>query len=122
MKTFTLALAAATTLAFAAPASAQTAVDRPLTAEETADIQCMAIYSLVAAQGQTEAGALGVFYFLGRLEGRDPAQDWLRRLQQFADGATQADVAPHSERCGQAIMEKAETMQRVGAEMTAQED
>lgn len=64
-----------------APALAQDAARRAPTPEQTADLQCMAIFSALASQDDmAEAGAIGVFYYLGRLEGRDPAVDWLSRF------------------------------------------
>lgn len=107
-------------LAFAALAGAaqaqSPASEKPV---DLADLQCMAIYAVMANQPEHQAGAaLGVFYHLGRLEGRTPGVDWLARMQTYADSVTLADLAQHGDRCGQEMSRAAQAMQAVGQALT----
>lgn len=107
-------------LAFAALAGAAQAQapvrEKPA---DLADLQCMAIYAIMANQPEHQSGAaLGVFYHLGRLEGRGPGVDWLDRMRTYADATTLAELAPHGDRCGEEMSRAAQAMQAVGASMT----
>ncbi len=103
--------------AVAAPALADQ--NRPMTAEEIADMQCMAVFSVIAAQpGKAEGAAIGVFYYLGRLEGRDASIDWLERFYTFAQAATQEDLTENADRCGQLVATRGQKMQEVGGRLT----
>lgn len=108
---------AAAVLVMAAPgAQAQTAAPAPWTAEEVADLQCMAIYAIVANQSdQASAGAVGIFYFWGRLEARNPSVDWLQTLATYADSVTQAELEPQFDRCRAALVTKSERMAALGS-------
>lgn len=117
-------LALSTALALSAmaqtPVAAQAKPERALTAEETADLHCMAIYSVLAAQpGQAESAAVGVFYFLGKLEGRDAQTDWLERFNTFVAGLTDADLSANAQRCGQAMIDKGQALTELGQRMTS---
>ena len=106
----------------AGSAAAQTADDRPLKPEETNDLMCVAVYSLVAAQdGMAEAGAIGMLYFFGRLEGRDPQTDWLERFGKFAQDLSGDQIQTHGLRCGQILVDKGQALSELGARMTATE-
>lgn len=95
------------------PASPEAA--RP---ENLADMQCMAVYGYLAGQGDENvaAGALGMFYFLGRLEGRAPDVDWMRELYLLTDTLTDEAIAPHFQRCGQLLIDRGEAMQAAAAQ------
>lgn len=124
MRKTILALAAALALSVAAhaPVMAQSKPDRSLTAEETADLHCMAIYSVLAAQPEHSAsGAIGVFYFLGKLEGRDAQTDWLERFNSFVAGLTEADLSANTQRCGQIMMDKGQALIELGERMSRSE-
>lgn len=101
-----------------APTLAQSKPERPLSAEETADLHCMALYSVLASQpGQAESAAVGVFYFLGRLEGRDARMDWLERFHEFVTTLTDADLNANAQRCGQVVMDKGRALTELGERM-----
>lgn len=123
VRLFTLAVGVALSgvLALAAaPAAAQEAQERPVTAEETADLTCMAVFALFGAQPEVgEKAAVGIFYYLGRLEGRDPSVDWLERFHDFALTAVRQEVMAEAQRCGQALAARGEQMVRIGERMTA---
>lgn len=121
MKKTVLALSTALALSILTqgPAVAQTKPERPLTAEETADLHCMAIYSVLASQpGQAESAAVGVFYFLGKLEGRDARTDWLERFNTFVAGLTDAELSANAQRCGQVLIDKGQALTELGQRMT----
>lgn len=107
--------AVAAVLALAAGA-AQAREEKPV---DLADLQCMALYALMANEPDKQASAaLGVFYHLGRLEGRTPGVDWLARMHTYAYTLTVEDVAVHGARCGEEMGRAAAALQRIGGEMT----
>lgn len=112
-----LAMGAAAVPAQAAPTLADQ--NRAMTAQEGADMQCMAVFSVLAAQtGRAEAAAVGVFYFLGQLEGQDRSIDWLERFHDYARTADEADLNAHVQRCTQQVADRGKKMQEVGGRLT----
>jgi len=45
-------------------------------------------------------------YYLGRLEGRDPARNWIGRMLEYTDSTPVQQVRSHSQRCGQELIAK----------------
>jgi hypothetical protein len=114
----TVSAALAVSVLTPAPTLAQSKPERPLTAEETADLHCMAIYSVLASQPeQAASAAVGVFYFLGRLEGRDAQTDWLERFHKFVTPLTEADLNANTQRCGQALIDRGQALTELGERM-----
>lgn len=103
-------------LAGAAQAQAQAQAEKPA---DLADLQCMALYAILANEPDQQAAAgLGVFYHLGRLEGRTPGVDWLARMHAYADTVTVEQVAANGARCSAEMSRAADAMQRVGGALT----
>lgn len=120
MKTLFGAAAALGLTLIAGSATAQTAppvISPPpasiagLTGEETADLQCMALFAIMANQPEhVNSAAVGIFYYWGRLEGRKPGVDWLGTLSVYADTVTGEELQPHADRCSQALVSKGQQM------------
>lgn len=123
MKTLFGTAAALGLALIAGAATAQTAPSAPpvispapaavanLTADETADLQCMALFAIMANQPEhVNSAAVGIFYYWGRLEGRKPGVDWLGTLSTYADTVTGEELQPHADRCSQALVSKGQQM------------
>lgn len=123
MKTLFGTAAALGLALIAGAATAQTAPSAPpvispapaavanLTADETADLQCMALFAIMANEPEhVNSAAVGIFYYWGRLEGRKPNLDWLATLAIYADTVTGEQLQPHGDRCSQALVTKGQQM------------
>lgn len=91
---------AAAILLAASPAAAQTRNG----GSDQADMQCIAVFSVTAAdesltQDQRDGLAMGLIYYLGRLQGRSPSVDWYQRLTGYLLDVEVKDLEPHFERC-----------------------
>jgi len=120
-------LAALTTTAaltfFAAPAAAQDPV-LPPNPQDAADMQCLAMIAVITGQVEPDMAAqlaLGMFYYLGRLEGRTPGTDWITVSGQYAASSTPEQIFSVQQRCseeliakGAEMVEKGQAMQRAG--------
>lgn len=126
IKTLAIGLApAALALAISAtPASAQV---KPA---DEADLQCLAAMTFVlgvlsenepSTSGDLEnvaAIAAAASYYLGRLEGRTPTENWGRRLMVYANSHSIEELEPHIERCGNEFGDRAGALSSNGAAAT----
>ncbi len=76
-----------------------------LKAADRADLQCLTV-TLTAISGsedeeQKSGLASGAMYYYGRLQGRTPGTDWMRRLADYAQSEPIAELQANAERCGQ---------------------
>ena len=74
------------------------------TPSELADMQCIAVFSLTSAEEslteeQQNGLAMGLIYYLGRLQGQAPAVDWYQRLTAYLLDLDWKGLEPHFERC-----------------------
>lgn len=105
-------------LAFAAgPAAAQTDV-----AER--DLRCMIVMGVFGSRAQSDqdkqAAAAGFTYFLGRLQGRDPALDVKARIVAAAQGlGGVAGLQPDVARCGDELKALGARSQEIGQALQA---
>ncbi|MET4683001.1 hypothetical protein [Brevundimonas faecalis] len=82
-----------------------------LPAASQADLQCMGLLA-VAIDDPALSDALrqqysgGMMYYLGRLEGRDPQANWIRRMLDYTDNTPVQQVRSHSQRCGRELIAK----------------
>ncbi|MBU1323984.1 MAG: hypothetical protein KJ676_01945 [Alphaproteobacteria bacterium] len=123
MKTLAALAATATLAFFAAPAAAQDPV-LPPNPQDAADMQCMAlVVVLMGTADEAMAAQLspGLFYYLGRLEGRTPGTDWINVAGEYAALSTVEQLFSVQQRCaaemtakGREMIEKGEAMQRRG--------
>lgn len=123
MKTLAALAATAALALFAAPAAAQDPV-LPANPQDAADMQCLAMIAVMMGQVDEQTAAQlspGLFYYLGRLEGRTPATDWITASGAYAAGADVGRLFAVQERCaaemaakGREMIEKGEAMRRGG--------
>ena len=108
------ALAAALSLAIAPAPQAGGLTD--LAPETRADLQCMAIITMMLGSQSEELGraklTAGVFFYYGRLQGRAPQTDWIARLVAYLQTEPVAELEANRTRC-------AGEMQDMGRAMTA---
>lgn len=95
-------VAASFAIATTASAQSASAAREPV---NRADLQCMAIMAIGA--GTTEQGsveqlglAVGMAYYLGRLEGRAPSVNWLAEFTDYLTGDFEDEVKVQADRCG----------------------
>ena len=114
----TLAASAAILGLTAAPALAR---DTP---QNDRDMQCMMVFAALSAQmadrSQEQMGlGMGVFYYLGRLQGREPSRDWMAEIERRQDLIAPDVVAAASQRCGAEFAALGAEMQRWGNRISA---
>lgn len=118
MKRTALALALAAGL-MASPMAA--AAQDPVPAADLRDMECAALFAVMAGSDpQYEAsGALGMAYYIGRLEGRNPGQDQVVRLFQWLNTQSEDQLMTMLEaagpRCGQELQDLGSNMIEVGS-------
>ncbi len=118
MKRTALALALAAGL-MASPMAA--AAQDPVPAADRRDMECAALFAVMAGSDpQYEAsGALGMAYYIGRLEGRNPGRDQVARLFQWlntqSEGQLMAMLEAAGPRCGQELQDLGNNMIEVGS-------
>ncbi|WP_341023975.1 hypothetical protein [Brevundimonas diminuta] len=76
-----------------------------------ADLQCMGLLAVAiddpaASDELKQQYTGGMMYYLGRLEGRDPARNWMGRMLEYTDSTPVQQVRSHSQRCGQELIAK----------------
>jgi hypothetical protein len=114
-----MGLAAAASL-LGAQAEAQTQT-QALTPETTADLRCIAALAIVAAQKPEYAtgASLGVFYFAGRIEGREPKLELQSALIDEIGRLNLGDLEPESQRCGKAMSAKGRELKDIANHLPA---
>jgi hypothetical protein len=84
--------------------------------EDRADVQCMAIITMLVGAATDELSrtklTAGVFFYYGRLQGRTPQTDWVQRLLTYIQTEPMAELEANRTRCGR-------EMQEMGRAMTA---
>ena len=72
-----------------------------------ADLRCVVAFSaLVSNPTYKDAAASGIFYFLGRLEGRDPTYDLAKGLGMVRRGMQANEYGAEARRCGAELKDK----------------
>jgi hypothetical protein len=114
-----LSIALAAALALAVPQDPPAA----LTDQQSNDLFCVAAYAMAAGQDASVAATVapGLFFYLGRLEGRDPEVDWLEQLAERAQGWSVEQVNDARAGCDQVIGERAMSLVQVGSRMSGDE-
>lgn len=79
--------------------------------ESAADLQCMGLLAVAiddpaATDAVKQQYTGGMMYYLGRLEGRDPSRNWIKRMLEYTDSTPVQQVRSHSQRCGQELIAK----------------
>lgn len=101
-----LVLAAAALLA--APASADEAA-------MASDVRCVVAMSALVQNAQYAQGAAaGLFYFVGRIEGRDPAYDLGQAIRRQVGRMGPSAIADEARRCGDYVKGRNEALKAMG--------
>ena len=119
MKTLVALAATAALGLFAAPAAAQDPV-LPANPQDAADMQCLAFIAVIMGEVDETLSlqlSSGLFYYLGRLEGRTPAVDWITTAGDYAEAATDAQLRSVQPRCFGEMLAKGEEMMAKGQAM-----
>ena len=81
-----------------------------------ADLRCVSAFAYLITNPQYKDNAtIGMFYYLGRIEGRDPAFDLAKGLAQVRS-SVQSQIAAESQRCGAEVKAKNETLKAIGGQ------
>ena len=103
-----LGLAVAAAALLAAPASADDAA-------MASDVRCVVAMSALLQNPQYAQGAAaGVFYFVGRIEGRDPAYDLAQAMRRQFWRMGPGAIADEARRCGDYVKERNEALKAMG--------
>ena len=119
MKTLAALAATAALALFAAPAAAQDPV-LPANPQDAADLQCLALIAGMMGMGDADLQQQltpGLFYYLGRLEGRTPAVDWITTAGTYTETASEAQLMSAQQRCSGELIAKGEEMVAKGEAM-----
>jgi len=117
MKRAALALALAAGL-MTVPAVA--AAQDPVPAADLKDMKCAALFAIMGGSDpQYEAsGALGMAYYIGRLQGRNPGGDQVTRLFEWVSTQSEDELAAlidtEAPRCGQELQDLGTAMVEAG--------
>ncbi len=91
---------------------------------DAADMQCLAFIAVIMSEVDETLSlqlSSGLFYYLGRLEGRTPTVDWITTAGAYAESASDAQLRSVQARCfgemtakGEEMMAKGQAMQNGG--------
>ena len=120
MSSLISSLLMAASLSVSSPAIA---VQDPVSQADQKDLECIALFALMASDpAEQVSGSVGMVYYIGRLEGRNPGTDQVRRFYTWASTYTDAEIGAMIERsaprCGQEMQALGNTMITVGREMS----
>ncbi|MGZ3371653.1 MAG: hypothetical protein ACXU8X_22290 [Caulobacteraceae bacterium] len=89
------------------------AASAPARAEDLTvnDIRCVVAFGALVSNPQyRDAAATGIFYFLGRVEGREPSLDIADAIKQTRRGMGQGDIVNEGQRCGAQLKARNESL------------
>lgn len=97
---------------------------RAQTEETSQDIKCLAAYSHLIGGATDEAAkggfAIGLFYYQGRIDGREAQFDLAPALKREILAMSEEDVVAEGERCQSRLQAKSRQMQAMGKSMADQ--
>lgn len=97
---------------------------RAQTPETAQDIKCLAAYSHLIGGARDEAAkgglAIGLFYYQGRIDGREAQFDLAPALKRVILGMSEEDVVAEGDRCQSRLQAKSRQMQAMGKSMADQ--
>jgi hypothetical protein len=81
-----------------------------------ADLRCVSAFAFLISNPQYKDNAtIGLFYYLGRIDGRDPTYDLAKGLAQVRS-SVQGQIASESQRCGAEIKAKNEALKAISGQ------
>jgi hypothetical protein len=109
----------AAALALCALASAARA-QAPSPGDTRADVRCLLAFgALLQNPAYKDAAGTGMFYFAGRLDGRDPNLDLAAAMKREIGNMATADYRTEAQRCGQALKARNEALKATGEAVKA---
>jgi hypothetical protein len=88
--------------------------------ESVADVRCVIVAIQIGKMpgaAQQAAATMTALYYLGRLDGRSPKLDLEDLIAKEAVKMTSADFRSEAVRCGNALAEKGDVLQRIGNDL-----
>ena len=80
------------------------------------DLRCVVAFTvLVNNPTYREAAASGIFYFLGRIEGREPQLDLAHALHDTRRGMQNGDFLTEAQRCGALLKAKNDSLKAMNS-------
>ena len=80
------------------------------------DLRCVVAFTvLVNNPTYREAAASGIFYFLGRIEGREPQLDLAHALHDTRRGMQNGDLLTEAQRCGALLKAKNDSLKAMNS-------
>lgn len=86
-----------------------------------ADVRCVIVGMKLGGSGnstQQTAGMMTALYYIGRIDGREPALDMEVLLTKEFVKMTAADLSREASRCGSHLTEKGKEITKIGEHMT----
>ncbi|MFL5297283.1 MAG: hypothetical protein ACJ798_12960 [Phenylobacterium sp.] len=86
------------------------------------DLKCVVVFGAMAGNPQYKDAAYigpGIFYFLGRVEGREPGLDLKTALKHLRDGVPYGQYADVAKRCGAALKDRNDWLKSVSGGQSA---
>lgn len=86
-----------------------------------ADLRCVVAFAaLIGNATYHDAATTGLFYYLGRLDGRDPAFDLAGGLKQVRSAMQSSQYASEAQRCGAELKAKNDFLKTLSAPASVQ--
>ena len=83
------------------------------------DLRCVVAFTvLVNNPTYHEAAASGIFYFLGRVEGREPQLDLAHSLHDTRRGMQNGDFLTEAQRCGAVLKAKNDSLKAMNSSVS----
>jgi hypothetical protein len=85
-------------------------------AARDADLRCVVLARGMSASGEESmkaASALASYYFIGRLEGREPDLDLEAAIADTTEAMQSMDVRPEATRCGDQLVNRASELRAI---------
>ena len=102
---------AAALAALAVPASAQ---DEAVREASKADVRCaLAMTAIMRDEAYKQSATVGLYYFAGRIEARDPSVDLAQAMRREAGKMQNSEWAGEIQRCGAELQVKTKSFEAV---------
>jgi len=102
--------------ALAAVATAARAEDDALIEANRADVRCVLAMSIIMRDdAYRQSGAVGLYYFAGRIEARDPNVDLAAAMKREAARMQNSQYQGEIQRCGAAVQTKTKSLEDLKA-------
>jgi hypothetical protein len=86
-------------------------------APDPQDLQCLVVTFIMADskdEGTKAAGALGAFFYLGKIQGKTPGADLDKPIMDLAGNLSANDIKAYGERCGAELKAEGQAVSALG--------